>query len=54
MTDTTATSARRTGRTTDRLRGLWPFGRQAGETGWRGRIGAIVFGIVISTLVELA
>jgi hypothetical protein len=48
MTDTTATSARRTGRTTDRLRGLWPFGRQAGETGWRGRIGAIVFGILLA------
>ncbi len=47
MTDTTATSTHRTGTTTDRLRGLWPFGRRAGETGWRGRVGAIVFGVLL-------
>ena len=31
-----------------RLRGLWPFGRRVSDSGWTGRIGAVVAGVVLA------
>ena len=48
MTQTTATSAGKPGGFTDRLRRFWPFGGGSAASGWRGRVGAIVAGIVLT------
>ncbi len=53
MTESTATSAGRAGTLSDRLRRFWPFGRSTGESGWVGRTGAILGGVLLALFLAV-